>query len=182
MSFSWTQWAGNGHYYQIIAIDGSDYSWTTARAQAEALVGPGGTNAYLATLTSAEENAFVFGLADNPAYWLIDTAGNNEGPYIGALQTPGSGEPGGGWTWVTGEAWGFTNWAPGEPNNFGGAENWGTLFGPGGVRSGLWNDVGNSPDSIIKWYVAEADPVPEPATLAALGLGAISMLRRRRKA
>lgn len=65
---AWTQWSGNGHYYDVFQITGSDYSWSAARAQAAGLSGPGGSGVTLATLTSAAENAFVFGLVDNSTY------------------------------------------------------------------------------------------------------------------
>ena len=46
-----------------------DNSWLGARAQARALVAPNGEPVDLATLTSAEENDFVFEGIDDPAYW-----------------------------------------------------------------------------------------------------------------
>lgn len=178
LSFGWMQWSGNGHYYEIFEIDGSDFSWSAANAQASSLAG--GT-AYLATITSSDENDFVFALADDAAYWKVDVAGNNEGPYLGGFQPVGSSEPSGGWQWVTGETWSYTNWWPGEPNNFGGDESRLVLFSGGSARSNRWNDVGDNADSIIHWYVAEVEAVPEPATLAVLATGALALLRRKRK-
>ena len=40
------------------------------------------------------------------------------------LTSPNYSEPSGGWTWVTGEPWSYTNWFPGEPNNTGGGEDY----------------------------------------------------------
>lgn len=175
---AWTQWSGNGHYYDVVKITGNDFSWSVASAQASALTGPGGSPVTLATLTSAAENAFVFGLVDNPTYWALDNVGNNEGPYLGGFQPAGSAEPFGGWKWVTGEAWDYTSWSANEPNNFGGNENSLVFFSQGSGRAMKWNDVGNSPNSIIQYYVVEA--VPEPMTLTVRGLAMAGLASRRR--
>ena len=54
---AWAQWAGNGHFYQVVAV-ADPITWPEAQAAA---AGAGG---YLATITSAEENAFVISLAE----------------------------------------------------------------------------------------------------------------------
>lgn len=175
---AWVQWSGNGHYYDVVQISGADFSWSVASAQATALVGPGGSGVTLATVTSAAENSFVFSMVDNGAYWAIDGAGNNEGPYLGGFQPAGSSEPTGGWTWVTGEAWSYTSWSASEPNNSGGNENSLVYFSIGSNRSFNWNDVGNNQNSVIHYYVAEA--VPEPMTLTVMGLATAGLALRRR--
>ena len=82
---------GDGHYYEAIATGG--INWFQANAAA---VKRGG---YLATITSAEENAFVFALIrDNPALWAHRPSGNSFGPWIGGYQPAGSSEPADGWT------------------------------------------------------------------------------------
>ena len=50
----------NGHYY--MAVDGT-FTWIEADTAAKAIGG------HLATITSAEENAFIYGLC-NGNYWL----------------------------------------------------------------------------------------------------------------
>ena len=97
---------------------------------------PDGRPADLATLTSQEENDFVFNGIDCPDYWAIDVAGNNEGPNLGGFQFDKLHEPAGDWAWVTGESWSYTNWASGEPNNSGGSEDVLTFFASGSVRVG----------------------------------------------
>jgi len=148
-------WEANGHQYQVLHMpDG--ITWEDAKAAAEA------HGWYLATITSAAESQ-----------WLIDTFGyeNLEHCWIGAYQPPGSAEPDGGWTWVTGEAWGFTNWFPVEPNNVNeGMENavaleQGVMPGSGAA----WNDVTSS--WLLRGYVAEysvnsdGDGIPDDADL-----------------
>ena len=57
------RWGVNGHYYQAVSV-GTAISWAAANEAAKAL-GPGW---HLATITSAEEDAFVRGLLGSPAY------------------------------------------------------------------------------------------------------------------
>lgn len=180
----WVQWTsgsgGNDHWYQVALISGGDTSWSAARLEAQGLA----AGSDLATITSAAESAFVFGLASNLIYWGNDAANNCQGPYLGGYQPPGSSEPSGGWTWVTGEAWSYTNWASGEPNNFGGSENVLQLFGQGvNNMQPTWNDVGDGNGGPQRSYVAEmaSAPVPEPATLCLIA-AALALARRRRHA
>ncbi len=112
---------GNGHWYEAIDV-GEGISWTEANVQA---VAKGG---YLTTLTSEIENQWVFdNIAGDPARWVVDGFGFHTGPFIGGFQdteSPSYSEPAGGWTWVTGEPWSYTNWAPGQPNNALGGQDW----------------------------------------------------------
>lgn len=177
-SAAWFQWSGNGHYYDVVRITGNDHSWSVANAQAQGLTGPTGSPVHLATLTSAAENEFVFSLVDDPTFWRIDGAGNNEGPYLGGFQALGSPEPAGSWQWVTGESWDYTAWSPGEPNNSGGNEDVLVFFGAGNSRTPRWNDGGNLSNSIIEYYVVES--VPEPGTMVALAAALGGLVARRR--
>lgn len=180
-------WPTNGHSYEVI-LDPSGPTWEEAR---DAAIAKGG---YLATLTSAEENTFVHGLvANNPWYWVtIGTAPNqnSSGAWIGLYQLPGSEEPAGGWTWVTGEEYNYTNWAVDRPNNLEGIEHYGQFFGTGLYnRANTWNDLPNESSDLVTvvatnpvTYIVEYSVVPEPSAgisllLASLGLGAA---RRRR--
>ena len=83
-------------------------SWEDAKTQAEA---DGG---YLATLTSALENDFVWTLV---ASFAAQIQADTQEFWLGGYQTSYSDEPAGNWAWVTGETWDYTNWAAGEPNN-----------------------------------------------------------------
>lgn len=180
-----TQWTtgsgGNGHWYEVI-VDPAGLTWEQAMSAASASGG------YLATLTSASENAFVFSLADaRPDAWQAfnDQYGQVRGPWLGAYQPSGSSEPNGGWTWVNGEGlFAYTSWQSGSPNNYGGNENAVDFFGLGNTRQALWND--NSSTNPNRSYVVEwnANPVPEPETWAMLlaGLGFLGLVARRKLA
>lgn len=102
---------GNGHLYEVVLVsEGIDWQ----SAQNAALTAGG----YLATITSAAENAFVYSLASsNSSFWTPGRGETNLGPWLGGFQPDGSPEPDGNWQWVTGEPFVYTNWDPGEPNN-----------------------------------------------------------------
>ncbi len=95
------EFSGNGHYYELIE---ERLSWSDARDSAVSMGG------YLATITSQEEDDFIDNVF-NGYFW------------IGGYQLEGSTEPDGGWQWVTGEDWSYTNWFSGEPSNSVGAED-----------------------------------------------------------
>jgi hypothetical protein len=144
----WVQWnvssGGNGHWYKPVpGFPG--ITWTLANELAKAEGG------YLATITSAEEDAFVFSLVVNdPQYWKFDH--NYSGAALGGSQQDGAPEPAGGWYWVTGESWTYSNWYAEQPNNQPGAtpEERLQFFGP----DGQWNDLGKL-DSNLGGYVIE---------------------------
>ena len=117
---------GNGHYYEFVLGHGST-SWNDA-CEAASLMAWDGLPGHLVTLTSAEENA-----------WVFTTFNPQDGAHVGGRQLPDGLEPDGGWTWITGEDWDYENWHSGEPNN--------SHVGPNGEEDGLrlnyvggWND------------------------------------------
>ena len=152
-----TRWTpnsgGNGHYYEAVAAP-SGIPWASAQALA---VGKGG---YLATITSAAENSFVYGLiSSNLSYWHV-TGTESWGPWLGGLQPIGSAEPTGGWTWVTGEAFSYQNWAGLQPNN-NANENRLQFHGhnaPGGAPT--WNDLNASNIQYVRGYLIEYTALP----------------------
>ena len=118
---------GNGHWYAAVQT-ASPSCWDSDRDMATAMGG------YLATITSGEENAFVFDLA-GPLYPTAAAA--NIGGYQD-IDDPDYSEPGGAWKWVTGESFDYTNWQSGEPGCCGPVdqENWLDF----NTQSGRWRD------------------------------------------
>ena len=167
--------SGNGHFYEAVDL-GTAISWSDARALAEASGG------YLATITSPSENDWV---TANLLPLISGSAGSNRlGPWIGGYQdtnSPSYSEPDGGWAWVTGESWSYTNWGTPagtntEPNNNPVPENF--LHYYVGGYSG-WNDLGDFDGAnLVDSYIIEV--VPEPSTALLLGLGLAGMAARRR--
>ena len=127
----------NGHFYKPIAT-GATY--TNARAAALTTTFKGQTG-YLVTITSADEDAFIyanvpqgniwFALTDEveEARWTIDA-----GPEKGTLIKINNGQTNGN---IPGQ---YNNWAGGEPNNSGNEDYAVTKWG-GGTQ---WNDLPNN--------------------------------------
>jgi hypothetical protein len=109
----------NGHKYQRID---TALTWHEAKSYCE------DRSQYLVTVTSSDENDFVF----NHMY----TEPNNENiwGWLGATDEANEGE----WKWVTGEPWNYTNWASTEPNNYGKGEHYLVHY----LGSGEWADYG----------------------------------------
>ncbi len=148
---------GNDHYYQAVASSG--ITWDSASSIAQDKGG------YLAAITSAEENAFIFGLIQtNAAVWELRPTGNSWGPWIGGLQWPGSSEPAGGWSWATGEPFGYANWNGGEPNNLHGIEDRIHFWGQQAVVGDVWNDRPASDG--VPGFVIEYETHPNAACLS----------------
>lgn len=122
------RWPDNGHFYEAVSVT-VPITWEEASAAATAAGG------YLATITSQAENNFVFTLVNNAAYWH-----GSSGPWLGGYQFPATQTPSANWRWVTGEAWSYTNWQTGQPNDSGGKAEDKLQFGFAPLTSN-WNDI-----------------------------------------
>ena len=149
---------GNGHWYDVKLV-GDSVTWDNARIAASDQSFEGNIG-YLVTITSQAENDFI-----------VSSFGDAiRGVWTGAFQPPGSAEPAGGWQWITGEPFVYTNWQPGEPNNSGGSENNMTLATAHFTTIGQWNDLNgvNPPAGFVDGYVVEFVPEPSGIVLIAL--------------
>ena len=106
----------NGHFYKLFS---NCSTWDEAKIYCESLGG------HLATITSQEENDFVFN--------YVLSCGL-ESAYFGLSDAEDEGV----WEWITGEQISFTNWANGEPNNENGNEDYGMFYYQ--FTTGKWND------------------------------------------
>lgn len=142
-------WPGNGHRYEGVCK--KDVTWPQAVAGAKRAGG------HLATLQSASENLFVFSHVKFSAIWRPNGQGQSAGPWIGLYQKPGSDEPSGGWTWITGEPLAWSDWSPGEPNNANGGEDGAIFWNVGSGPTAKWDDVARNPQVgqtggyVIEW-------------------------------
>ncbi len=161
-------WSGNGHDYEAVLAN-PGITW----GEAEAAV-PAGW--YLATLTSAEENAWVY---DNLVAPIESQYPRTDGPQLwlgGKVAFQGDTAL---VEWVTGEVSNYTNWGPGEPNNAGQLE-----FGPITINrfnDGTWNDEGAWMQN-VQGYIIERNKVPDAGfSLVLCGLGLLGLASLRNK-
>ena len=143
----WVHPDGSIHYYNAVAAP-CGINWHAASDSAQQQGG------YLATLTSQDENDFVFDLVCSWTYWYTRPGSHFwAGPWLGGRQRAGAPEPDSGWEWVSGETLSFVNWSPGQPNNFGDQDA--IHFGESQFRwLSTWNDV-SSLDTALRGYVVE---------------------------
>ncbi|MCW5764932.1 MAG: hypothetical protein KIT68_03025 [Phycisphaeraceae bacterium] len=110
----------NGHTYYLLYPS----SWTDAESDAVALGG------HLVAINDAAENDFAY----NTVLRFDGGAVFRRG-WIGLSRDSNF------QTWTNGDPVAYTNWAPGEPNNAGGIENYAEMR----ADTGQWNDVSNLP-------------------------------------
>jgi hypothetical protein len=135
----------NGHFYRPIS-QGATYINARAAALTTTFKGQQG---YLVTITSADEDAFIFNNVPQGNIWfaLTDEASEarwtiDAGPEAGTLIKINNGQLNGN---IPGQ---YNNWAPGEPNNSGN-EDYAVTKWSGGSQ---WNDL---PNHFANPYVIE---------------------------
>lgn len=87
----------DGHYYYIYEAKEGETNWEKAKENCESKDG------YLATITSEDENKFVFTLLNKYGY---------KNAYFGLFD-----EDQNDWKWDNGETFAYSNWASGEPSS-----------------------------------------------------------------
>jgi len=123
-----------GHYYDVVTLD-RDIGWLDAKEMA-AKLSYKGMRGHLATVTSAEENNFIWQYLAKQSGVSALFIGGHQFPEIAVSDTANWDKN---WNWVTGETWKYTNWSRFEPNKFAGAgrnEIWLMMWS----HSGMWND------------------------------------------
>ena len=165
----WTvESGGNGHWYDVVSTP-TGIAWTAAR---DAAVQMGWQ---LASVTSHEENEFIFSLVDDANYWW-----NNFGPWLGGYQVDKNSEATGSWAWVDGEPWSFTAWSAGQPDNYLNKEDYLQYYLPSAGRDSTWNDWENQPphEAPVAYVIESVVPEPSATLLLAFGSLAAWLLRR----
>ena len=107
----------NGHYYYV--FNNNDYTYDQASQFCTAVGG------YLATITSQEENDFLFQYMKDSGY---------QSAYFGLSDAITEGT----WVWANGEVSDYTNWSKNEPNAERKGEDYAMFYYKYGT--GMWND------------------------------------------
>ena len=137
----------NGHYYEFVSVPPVGTvlpAWTASKAAAEASTFLG-LQGYLASVTSAQENAFLTATFDSRGWIGAQADSNRKWTWVGAA-SPENGKS----FWI-GDVGGtsvgtdlpYSNWDTfdgGEPNNLGSVESY-VQFTTGG----RWNDLRDTP-------------------------------------
>ena len=144
----------------VFADEHKGWHWHNERARA--------MGGHIASVTSAEENEHITRISGGAPVWLggIRKGDRYRGkPLAIADRKPGDpGEVGPGaeyWYWSDGRPWSYTNWGPGEPNNWDGGENRVQHLGKFGA---VWNDVGEDWDGPAVYRIP-AKSKPPSATV-----------------
>ena len=138
------RYPGNGHWYKLV-VSPVPLSWSASRAAAQSMGG------HLATIDGAGEDLWVGS--------VVVAAGN---AWIGGTDSATEGT----WSWVTGEAWSFTHWAPGQPDDATGDRD--ALLVREGT-GGAWDDVADSDPAlpvtqfVVEWTCDPNSAPPYPA-------------------
>ncbi len=152
--------SANGHFYYLLASD----TWSNSEAQAVALGG------HLVTINDSAEETFVYNTFS--AY-----GGVNRTLWIGLSDPTHTGN----YVWSSGDPVTYTDWSPGEPNDYAGLEHYATIFPPNDPRANSWNDIQNSGyggDGTFVGPYGVVEVVPEPTSAVLLLVGIVYWKRR----
>jgi len=120
----------NGHIYRFVeaGLTGANASTNAATMKVNGVAGVEDQSGYLVTITNGAENSFVANIvAQRGTAWINVNDRTSEGTYVIDGNAP-TGEAN---TKIT-----YSNYAGGEPNNWGGAEDSTHMY-----TNGQWNDL-----------------------------------------
>ena len=126
----------NSDQKYVFAPEHKGWHWHNDRARA--------MGGQIASITSAKEDEDITRISGGAPVWLggIRKGDRYRGKPIADRKPGDPGDVGPGpedWYWSDGRPWSYTNWGPGEPNNWDGGENRVQHLGKLGA---VWNDVG----------------------------------------
>lgn len=165
--------SANGHFYELV---NSNEDWSTAKINAETQSYLGMTG-YLATVTSATENAFIRQLINADAWMGASDEFSAINTATGTTTYNDQAASEGNWYWVTGPEKGtmfsvgnispvtqpgeYANWEVSEPSNTSG-EHFGGVYSIGSTP-GTWNDLSNAAllPYIIEYGGLLSDPMQD---------------------
>jgi hypothetical protein len=131
----------NGHFYKPVTLQADRTSYTNARSRSLLTTFKGQTG-YLVTITSADEDAFIFANVPASNVWFAATDEVTDGtwkidagPEKGTTMKTQNGQTAGNVAGV------YNNWAQGEPNGGNHTEDYAVAKWNGAVT---WNDLSNN--------------------------------------
>ncbi|MEX0677702.1 MAG: lectin-like protein [Pirellulales bacterium] len=146
----------NLHTYHALVADDGFSGITATDAETFALTMGG----HLATINDAAEDAWALTTFHQFYLWI----GLNDVAQEGQFE------------WYSGEPVTYTKWAPGEPNDFGGIEDWVHYYNFGGGDFEFkWNDNANLDSIGGSATSALVEIVPEPSSLVLTIVGLLGL-------
>lgn len=175
-----TIWGVNDHAYEVITNAGTQGTYAAAKAAAAGMSfrGVQGRLVVLDTSNYTAELNFIGDL-------IVNTTGRGQCYWIGGERPASSAAATSGWNWVDGSTIPTSitsTWAIDQNEGSAATTNYSaTLFTDGNYHQ-PYDYIQSATLNFSGGYVVEyGSPVPEPATMAALGLGIAALVRHRRK-
>ncbi|MCX5683259.1 MAG: lectin-like protein, partial [Planctomycetota bacterium] len=152
---------GPGGTWNLYELAPTAMTWVDAKADA-ATQAQGGQTGHLVTVGSAAENNFIkslvsadtwLGLTDSETFGGSEKGNTSALPLPTAGQTPGAGQRGEGFVWVTGDPFTYQNWNSGQPDDASPGQDAGYI-----TTGGAWYDEMSGEGlqtGTIKQYVIE---------------------------